>query len=143
MARFALIVELLAQALAELLQNLARVDLRAETPLHGEDHAELAEIRFDRRLHVRILQLAGNRGAVRRGRAMHLPERSGGRRLVLEGLEALLPVRPELRTHAAADEGPAHRRRRRLQLLQLEGVFGRQHVGDGGGELRHLHDRAF
>ena len=61
---------------------------------------------------------------------------------MLEGLEALLPIRPELRAHAAADEGPAHRRRLGLQLLQLEGIFRRQHVGNGGGELRDLHDRA-
>ena len=40
------------------------------------------------------------------------------------------------------DEGPAHRRRVGLQLLQLERIFRRQHVGDGRGELRDLHQRA-
>ena len=59
--RLALVVELFAQPLAELLQNLARVDLRAEAALHGQDRGELAEVRLDRRFHVRVLQLAGDR----------------------------------------------------------------------------------
>ena len=137
----AAIVELLAQPRADLLGDLAGVDLRAEPALHGEDHAELAEIGFDRRLHVGILELAGERPAVEADRAMHLAERGGGRRLVLERTEALLPVGPELGQHAALDEGPAHRRRLALQLLQLGGVFRRQHVGNGREQLGDLHQR--
>jgi hypothetical protein len=52
-------------------------------------------------------------------------------------------VRPELRGHAALDEGPAHGRRLALQLHQLGGVFRRQRIGDGGHQLGHLHDRPF
>ncbi len=76
-------------------------------------------------------------------RAMHLPERGGRRRMMLEARELLLPVGAELGRHAPLDEGPAHRRRLALQLHQLGGVFGRQRIRDGGHELRHLHDRAF
>ena len=48
----------------------------------------------------------------------------------------------ELGHHAPLDEGPAHRRGLALQLGELLGIFGRQHVGNGGEELRHLHQRA-
>jgi ABC-type nitrate/sulfonate/bicarbonate transport system permease component len=75
-------------------------------------------------------------------RPVHLAERGGRRRLVLEAREFLLPAHAELGGHAALDEGPAHRRRLALQLGKLGGIFGRQHVRDGGHELCHLHDRA-
>ena len=76
-------------------------------------------------------------------RPMHLAERGRGRRLVLEACEAALPVGPKLRRHAPAHERPAHRRRLALKLTKLGGIFGRQRLGNGGEELRHLHDRAF
>src|SRR5215813_570262 len=78
-----------------------------------------------------------------RTRAVHLAERGRRRRMMLEMGELGLPVGPELGTHAALDEGPAHRRRLTLQLGKLSGVFGRQRVRDGGQELRDLHDRPF
>ena len=74
---------------------------------------------------------------------MHLAERRRGRGMMLEACELLLPVRAKLGLHAALDEGPAHRRRLALQLGQLVDVFGRQRLGDGGEQLRHLHDRTF
>ena len=73
---------------------------------------------------------------------MHLAERGGRRGLMLEALELALPVGAELGLHAALDEGPAHRRRLALQLGELLDVFRRQRLGDGGEQLRHLHDRA-
>ena len=76
-------------------------------------------------------------------RAMHLAERRRGRGMVLEACEPFLPVGAKLGLHAALDEGPAHRRRLALQLGQFVDVFGRQRLGDGGEQLRHLHDRAF
>ncbi len=104
---------------------------------------QLAKIGLDRRLHVRILQLAGKLRVIVGAGAMHLPERSGGGGMVLELGEFLLPVGAELGGHAPLDEGPAHRRRLALQLHQLGGVFRRQRIGDGGHELGHLHDRPF
>src|SRR5262245_7543419 len=63
--------------------------------------------------------------------------------MVLEARELGLPVGTEFGAHATLDEGPAHGRRLALQLGELSRVFGGQHIGDGGHELRHLHDRAF
>ena len=62
---------------------------------------------------------------------------------MLEAREPLLPAGAELGHHAALDEGPAHRRRFALQLLQFGGIFGRQQIGNGRHQLRDLHQRAF
>ena len=107
-----------------------------------EDPVELAQVGLDRRLHVGILQLAGQLVALVRAGAVDLAERGGGGRLVLELGELALPVGPELRHHAPLDEGPAHRRGVALQLGELGGVFGRQRVGNGRHHLGDLHDRA-
>ena len=138
----ALVVELLADARADLLGDLGGVDRRLHAAVDGEDQVELLEVGFDRRLHVGILQLAGQCGAVMRPRAVHLAERRRGGGVMLEVGEFLLPVGPKLRNHAPLDEGPAHRRRLALQLGKLGDIFGRQRVRHGGHELRHLHDRA-
>ena len=137
------IVEFLAQARADLDRDLVGVDRRIETLAQRQQHLQLGEIGFDRRLHVGILQLAGQRRTVERGGAMNLAERSGGGRVMFEFFEARLPVGAKFGAHAALDESPAHRRRLALQLHQFAGVFGRHRVGNGGEQLRHLHDRAF
>ena len=51
---------------------------------------ELGEVGLDRRLHVRILQLGGERAAVVARRAMHLAERGRRRRLMREALRISL-----------------------------------------------------
>ena len=137
------IVELLAQPRADFDRDLGRVDDRIETLADREQQLQLAEIGLDRRLHVGILQLAGKLAAIDRACTMHLPERGSRRRVMLELRELLLPVGAELGAHAPLDEGPAHGRRLALQLDQLVGIFRRQRIGDGGEQLRHLHDRAF
>ena len=81
---FALIVELFAQPRTDFLADFACVDGGIHTAPDCEQPFELTQIRFHRRLHVRILQLAGQRGAVMRDGAMHLSERRRRRRLVLE-----------------------------------------------------------
>ncbi len=140
--RLAPVIELLAHARGDLLADLGRVDHRVHAAVDREQPVELLQVGFHGRLHVRVLQLAGNLRAVERMRAVHLPERGGRRRLVLEGGELALPVRPKLRRHAPLHERPAHRRRFALQLLQFLDVFGRQQVRDGRHQLRDLHDRA-
>ena len=139
--RLAQIVELLAHALADLARDLARVDRGAHALVQREQEVELGKVRFDRRGHLRILQLAGDRLAVERPSLVDLPERGRRRRPEVELPEALAPVRPELGGHAPADEGGSHRRRLRLQANEFGGVVGRKRVGDGGEELRHLHQR--
>ena len=64
MLRLAEIVELLAQARADLDRDLGGVDRRVEPLADREQQLQLAEIGLDRRLHVRILQLAGKRAAI-------------------------------------------------------------------------------
>ena len=111
------IVELLADARADLARDLARVDRRTHPAVERQQDVELGEIGFHRRGHVGILQLAGERLAVEAGRAVHLAERGGGGRREVEAGEARAPIGAELGLHAPADEGRAHRRRLRLQLI--------------------------
>ena len=140
---FAPVVELLAHARADLLADFAGVERGIEPPADRQQPFELLQIGFDGGLHVGILQLAGERRAVERSRAMHLSERGRSGGMMLEALKFFLPVGAELRHHAALDEGPAHRRRFALQLLQFGGIFRRQQVGNGRQQLRDLHQRAF
>jgi hypothetical protein len=142
MLGLAKIVELLAHARADLLGDLGGVDRAVEAAADREQPLQLAQIGFDGGLHVGILQLARQLGAVERAGAVHLAERRGGGRMVLEVFELFLPVRAELGEHAALDEGPAHRRRFALQLLQFGGVFGQQQIRNGREQLRDLHQRA-
>ena len=99
---FAPVVELLADPRADLLGDLGGVDHRVHAAVDGEDQLELLEVGFDRRLHVRILQLAGQFVAVMRAGPMHLPERGGGRRMVLEARQLVLPVAVRARPPCAA-----------------------------------------
>ena len=103
--RLALVIELLAHPLADLDWRSRACRWRVEAAMEGEGELELAQIRLHGRLHVRILQLAGERRAVRGGRAMDLAERGGGGGLQVEGAEAAPPVGPELGLHPALHEG--------------------------------------
>ncbi len=136
------IIQFFADTRTDLLVDFGGVDRGLHAPMQREQEVELLEIGFHRRLHVRILQLAGKPGAVMGARLVYLPERRGGRRLVFELREFRLPVGTKFRNHAPFDKGPAHRRRLALQLGEFGGVFRGQRVGDGGQKLRHLHDRA-
>ena len=76
MLRLALVIELLAHPLADLLGDLAGIDGGVHAAMEREDEFELLQIRLHGRLHVGILQLAGERLAILRaspdepGRAM-------------------------------------------------------------------------
>jgi len=140
-AGFEAVVEFLSQPGCHLRQDLARIHRIVEAGMEREDDLQLREVGLDRRLHIRILELGGKRPAIERDRAMHLPERGGGRRLILERGKALAPLRPQLRLHAPAHEAGTHRRRLRLELGELARVLRRKRFGNGGQELRHLHER--
>ena len=135
------VIQFLADAGADLLRHLARVDRRVHAPVHGKQHRELLEVGLHGGLHVRILQLAGQRRAGQIGGPMHLPQRRGGRRAQLERAEFLAPVGAELGLHPTLDEGRPHRRRVALQLGEFLRIFGRQGVRDGRHQLGDLHDR--
>ncbi len=137
-----IVVELLAEPRRDLLQHLRGLDGRAHAGVDGEEDAKLDEIGLHGRLHVGILQLGGKRPPIMALGAMHLAERGRGRGFMREACELGFPLWPKLRRHAAPHEGPAHGRRLALQLTELCGIFGRQRLGDGGKQLRHLHDWA-
>ena len=68
-ARLEIVIELLAQPRRDLLQHLRGLDRRAHAAMDRKQHAELSEVGLDRRLHVRILQLGGERARHRGDRA--------------------------------------------------------------------------
>jgi hypothetical protein len=76
-------------------------------PVDGEDQLQLAQIRFDRRLHVRILQLTGKLGTIMGAGAMHLPSEAAAAGDVSK-LANFSASRGRAPRHAALDEGPAH-----------------------------------
>ena len=136
------VIEFLTHALTDFLGDLARIDRRVHAPMDGEEHAELAQIRLHCRLHIRILQLAGEQLPICRRGAVDLAERGGGGGFEIKFAEAVAPPRAKLGLHPTLDESGAHGRRFRLQLLQFGSVFRRDGLGYGGEELRHFHDRA-
>ena len=118
--------------------SIARVHARVD----GEDGLELARSASTAEAMSGYCSLMASARPSCADGAMHLAEGGGRRRLRVEGGKARCPVGAKLGLHAALGEGRAHRRGGRLQLRQLAGVFGRQRLGDGGQQLRHLHQRA-
>src|SRR5690606_27428410 len=108
MRRLALIVELLAQPVADLCIHFTRVDGAVHAPVDREDETELLQIRIDRGLHVRILKLYREPFARDRNGPMHLAEGSGGSGLFLETSKARFPAGSKFRPHPPLDERPAH-----------------------------------
>lgn len=74
---------------------------------------------------------------------MDLAEAGGGGGVLFEAFELGLPVCAEFGFHAAADEGPAHWRGVRLELLERPGIFRREGFGNGGQDLPDFHQGAF
>ena len=138
----ALVVQLLAQAGGDLGVDLAGRHRPVVALVDRHHQLQLVEIGLDRRLHVGVLELAGERAPVEADGPVNLAQGSGPGRLALERLEAALPVRAQLRRHAAPDEAPAHGGRVGLELGQLLDVLLGQRVGNGGYQLGDLHQRA-
>ncbi len=143
MRGLALVIELLAQPLGNFGVDLGGGDGTVIALVEPHREFQLAQIGFDRRGHVGILQFAGECGPVERGRPVHLAKRGGAGRGSFEIAKPALPIRPEFARHAPPDERPAHRRRIRLQLDQLVDIFLRERVRDRRQQLRHFHQRAF
>ena len=87
--------------------------------------------------------LQASRPAVEQLHLVHLAQRGRGARAPAgTRRNRLRPVRPQLGDHAPPHERLAHRRRVALQLGELGRILGGQGVGDGGDQLRDLHQRA-
>ena len=140
---FHLVIELFAQARADLLGHLPRVNHAIDAALNGKHHLKLCEICFHGRLHVGILKFAGNLLAFQCRCPVHLPQRCRSGCITLKGSKLLLPVAAEFRGHAPLHKGPPHGRGIRLKLSQLKRIFFGYGFGNGGQHLRHLHDGAF
>ena len=106
-ARLERVVELLAQPRLELGAHAAHGERLLVLLQDAQRNVETAQIGIDRGVHVRVLQLAGERAAVVADGAMHLAERGRGRGRQLELAKAAPPVRAELARHAAAHEAAA------------------------------------
>ena len=98
------VVELLAQPRLQLGAHAAHGERLLVLLQDAQRNVEAAQIGIDRGVHVRVLQLAGERAAVVAGGAMHLAERGRGGGRQLEVAKAALPVRAELARHAPAHE---------------------------------------
>jgi hypothetical protein len=110
------IIELFAQARPDLFGDLRRVDRAVESSVDAEQDLKLLQVGFDRRIHVGILQLAGECPSGEVSCPVHLPEGSGRRGIEMELQESLPPIGAELCRHAPAHEALPHGRRMRLQL---------------------------
>ena len=135
------VIEFLAEPFRQLVIDVRGRDCRIIAFIQLEDEAQLAQVGINGRCHVRILKLHRQLVAVKVDSLVNLAKRRRRNGLTREGLQFLLPVRAKLGGHPAAGEEPAHCRCIGLKACQLFCIFGRQRVGNGGQDLRHLHDR--
>ena len=144
--RLELVVELLGDPGLELGDqrlDLEAGDQHADQPAHP---ADLGEVGQQGVTGARVLHLDGDLATVGPGRAVHLADRGGGGRRVVEVLEPVAPVVAEL-----AGQHPVHRagRQRRRGVLQpgerlavgTGEVLGQRRLEDGHG-LPELHRAA-
>ena len=130
--RLDLVVELLGDALAQLAGECAHVEPGGQALHQRQQQAEVAQVDLDGLGHARVLDLDRDPLALARDRAVHLADRGGGERLVLELREVLAQRPAELDSHELLELRPrqrrhvvAQRRERALELLALG-------LGDGG-----------
>ena len=141
MRGLALVIELLAQPVGDLGVDLGGADRAVVALVEPHREFKLAQIGFDRRAHVRILQFAGERGAVERDRPVHLAERGRARRLMLEIAKRLCQSGPSSPIMRRRTNGQPIAGAFDLELDQLADIFLGQRVGDRREQLRHLHQR--
>ena len=91
--RFGEVVGLLPQLARGLGCDCRDVDVvRQQLRARRRSSGEIVDVAPDRARHARVLDLQRQFAAIDRARAMHLADRRGGNRLVVEVLEALLPA---------------------------------------------------
>jgi hypothetical protein len=83
-----------------------------------QQHRDVVDVARDRTAHARILNLQREVTALRRGRTMHLPNRSGRNGLVVEPGESSVPAFAVLATEHASKLFRGHRRGLRPQHRQ-------------------------
>ena len=146
-ARLVHVVEFLAQSLLEFLVHRARVDLlahhvMAERLQRPQQQLEILQILLDGILDARILNLHRDIDAVARDRTMHLAERRGGKRGLIEAPEDCLGPLANLLANLFRNSRVAHRRHARLRRAQHVERLARQQVLANREHLDELHERA-
>ena len=134
--RLVAVVELLLHALAQLVDQ--RFDVltrhqRLQQPAHPR---QLPQVRPQRLLRARVLDLDRDLAAVVPHRAVHLPDAGGRGGRVVELAKPLGPAAAELLGEHPVDVAGRHRRRGVLQLRQRLAERARQLVGHRGLEDR-------
>ena len=135
------VVELLADRARELVDDLARVDeVERPHPLAHEPRRllEQLDVALDLARRVRSLHLDGDPAAVRQHRTMHLADRCGRQRLLVELEEEPLDRLAELLADHPLDIGERERADVVLEPAQLGDDVRRDDVGPGREQLAEL-----
>ena len=114
-----LVVELLLHPRADLLRHRLHVELGGDAPHQAQDHAEVLHVRAHGHVHARVLHLHGHIAPVVQLRAVDLPDRGGGDRLLVELRERLLQRLAHLLLDHLAHVLEGHLRRGVAQLGEL------------------------
>src|SRR4051794_12151733 len=109
--RLQLVVELLEDALADLVHDQLWVDAGSDRRPEAGDDRRGPEVGLERVRDLGVLDLHGDNAAVRQPATMDLADRGGGRGVVLEILQHRLGRLAPLVLEYRADLLPAHRRR--------------------------------
>ena len=103
------VVELLDDALLQLLDDALDVDRGRDDAEQPREPGHLAQVRAQGLGRTGVLDLDGDLGAVGPRRAVHLADRRGGRRNVVERRQLLAPRGPELGLEHAVHHAGRHR----------------------------------
>src|SRR4051794_4403350 len=145
--RLELVVELLVDALADLLGQALGVEPRRH-PLHEpHDHPEVLHVRAHRAVDARVLDLDRDLAALHGARAVDLPDRRGGDRVLVELVEELAELALEVLLDDLAHVLEGHLRRgvaqrRELALELLAVLLGDEADVEEAHDLPELHRRA-
>ena len=139
---FAQVVELLADPLPQLLDQLGHVLAGRGHPQQGAEQPHVAEVGGDRLGDPRVLHLDRDGPPVASDRAVHLADRGGGDRQRVPLGEDLVRRRPELGPDDARGELRRHRRHAVLQPAEHPAGGRREPVVHVAGELPELHQHA-
>ena len=142
-----LVVELLADPVADLLGRRLDVDPRRDLLHQPQDHAEVLHVGADGLGDAGVLHLDRHVAAVEQRRAVDLADRRRGDRLLVEGGEDLSERRLQLALDHLAHVGEADVRRGVAQLAQLAlelvaVLLRHQPDVEEGEHLAQLHGRA-
>jgi hypothetical protein len=124
----ALEVGLLGEARADLGRDRVVVEVRQQRAQAGEERGEEVGVERQDRLDAGPLDLHRDVAPVGGSRPVHLRDARGGDRLGIEGGEAAIDRRAELRLDDRLDLRPLRRRDRVLQARELGGPDRRQEI---------------